>query len=269
MAHHDLYHGTDGDSILAITKEKLIRPNNGEVYFGRQESQLFQLFQYGADRSRSAAFVIKVRVSILEAQRLDHVSRPGAPADAWVVRTTSPLPAEVLKLYVRVRPGDPILTFEGAKITEYLRPGGFQLVIDRKHSYSEGIIGELHVDGAFLCYTLELPWRWNEKNKSCIPLGEYRAHLRFDHTDKWRIELLNVPGNRQNVQIHIGNYPKDIEGCVVVGTSYHPNAVLNSAAAYDKLKAAYREHPGPITVKFQGIQATPWGGFPETKVQYA
>lgn len=268
MIFQELYHGTKGDGILAIMREGVIRPNNGEIYFGRHESQFHNLFQYGADVSRSAAFVIRVKVQLPEPRSLKPISRPGAPQDAWVVNTQTPLRAEVLELFVRVRPGEPVLKFAASQIADYLR-GDFQLVIRRKHPFAESIIGELYVNGTFLCFTLELAWLWNEKNKSCVPPGEYRAHLRFDHKDKWRIELLNVPGNRQNVQIHIGNYPKDVLGCVLVGTSFAADKVLDSAKAYEKLKAAYREHPGPISVKFEGILATPWGDYPGTKNQLA
>jgi hypothetical protein len=213
--------------------------------------------------------VIKVRTQIPDNHGLKPVSRAGAPRDAWVLETKNPIRAEILKLFVRVRPGEPILAFEPSQIPAYLLARGFQLVIDRKQSFAEGIIGELRVNGTFLCYTLELAWLWNEKNKSCVPPGEYRAHLRFDHKDKWRIELLGVPGNRQNVQIHVGNYPKDVQGCVLVGTAYKGDMVLNSIAAYEKLKAAYRQHPGPISVKFEGVLATPCGDYPRAKGNFA
>jgi hypothetical protein len=269
MISLDLFHGTKGDNILSIQKEGLIRPANGEIYFGRRESQFHSLFQYGADTSRSAAFVIKARVQLPDLQTLKPLSRLGAPADAWVVNTTAPLRAEILQLFVRIRPGEPILAIAPAEIANYLRYDQFRVVIKRKQSFAESIIGELYVNDAFLCYTLELAWLWNEKNRSCVPPGEYRAHLRFDHKDKWRIELIGVPGNRQNVQIHIGNYPRDVLGCVLVGTQYKADMVLNSTQAYEKLKAAYRQHPGPVTVKFEGILATPWGDYPQSKNKLA
>lgn len=264
MVFLELYRGAKGDSILAIMREGVIRPSNGEIYFGRHESQFHNLFQYGTDIPRSAAFVIRIKVQLPEPSSLKPVLRDGAPRDAWVVNTQTPLKAEVLDLFVRVRPGEPVTRFSGSQISDYLQ-GKFQIVIRRKHSFAESIIGELYINGAFLCYTLELAWLWNAKNKSCVPPGEYRAHLRFDHKDKWRIELLNVPGNRQNVQIHIGNYPKDVLGCVLVGTSFAADKVLDSTRAYEKLKTAYREHAAPISVKFEGILATPWGDYPGTK----
>ena len=144
----------------------------------------------------------------------------------------------------------------------------FYITIDRLESHSSSIIGQLSVNGKPLCYTLELAWLWNSKNVSCIPTGRYQAKLRYDHKDQWRIELMGVPGGRTHIQIHVGNYPRDVEGCVLVGTSYSGNAVLNSARAYDLLKAEFygsgnvtSSPDKTILVEFKGIHATPWGDY--------
>lgn len=141
------------------------------------------------------------------------------------------------------------------------------IVVERKTSYSGSIIGQLSVNGTRVCYTLELPWLWNEKGVSCVPNGRYSEFLRYDKTDGWRIQLIGVPG-RSGVQIHVGAYPKHTKGCVLVGTSSGANQVLGSGSAYRKLKRAFygSDKPGErpdkgITVEFKGIQATPWGDF--------
>jgi hypothetical protein len=54
-----------------------------------------------------------------------------------------------------------------------------------------------------------------------------------------------------------------------VGTAYQGDMVLNSIAAYEELKAAYREHPGAISVKFEGVLAAPWGDYPRAKGNFA
>src|SRR5271165_3659308 len=115
--------------------------------------------------------------------------------------------------------------------------------ITRKRPYSGSVGGDLFARGAFVCYTLELPWLWNAQNMSCIPNGRYSAIVRYDKTDHWRMQLENVPGGRGGVQIHIGNYPKDSHGCILVGTAVAPNAVLHSSAAYAQLKAAFYGTP--------------------------
>lgn len=266
MALLEFYHGTKADSILSILREGVIRPSDGVIYIGRFESQFHSLFQYGVDISRSAAFVIKLRAHLPENCVPKRLARPGAPPDAWVLETNTPIRAEVLQLFVRHKPGEPIEIKNGSmEIGNYLQPKEFKILIDRKRSFAAGIIGELFVNGTFLCYTLELAWLWNQKDRSCIPPGVYRGFVRTDHRDKWRVQLQGVPGDRQGIQIHIGNFPRDIKGCVLVGNSYSSDAVLDSAGAYEKLRAAYRHSPGPISVEFKGILATPWGDYPAAR----
>ena len=142
------------------------------------------------------------------------------------------------------------------------------IVIDRKTAYSGSIVGTLSVNGSRVCYTLELPWLWNEKGVSCVPNGRYFAFLRYDKGDKWRIQLTGVPG-RSGVQIHMGNYPHHTKGCVLVGTGTGSNKVFGSSSAYQALKAAFygavKASQSPdvnIAVEFKGIQATPYGDYP-------
>jgi hypothetical protein len=265
MQVHELYHGTTAENILSIMKDGAIRPSNGEVYFIKQESQLHNAFSYGADISRSAAFVIKVRAKIPDGLSFKPKARSGAPSDTWALETQNPIAVEVLRLYVRHKPGQPIEIKDGAaEIRRYMetQTTDFNVVVNRKHAFARGLIGELSVNGSFVCYTLELAWLWNQNFKSCVPPGKYSGFLRDDHKDKWRIELIGVPGHREHVQIHIGNFPRDIKGCVVVGTSHTPDAVFESAKAYQKLEATYPHRPGRITVEFKGLLATPYGDYP-------
>lgn len=146
----------------------------------------------------------------------------------------------------------------------------FHVVIYRTRSYSDSLGGELIVNHTRVCYTLELPWYWNEQYVSCIPLGRYSATLRYDKNDCWRVELVGVPG-RSGIQIHIGNYPRDTVGCVLVGTALSPNTVLNSKEAYRLFKEAFYGTSNPmqspakkISVEFRGIQPQPRGDFGKT-----
>ena len=84
-----------------------------------------------------------------------------------------------------------------------------------------------------LVETLELPWRDNQRGISCVPEGTYECKLAFSPSRKCYVYWLqNVPG-RQDVQIHIGNFPKDIRGCILVGTKRGKNSVLSSRVAFD------------------------------------
>ena len=67
-------------------------------------------------------------------------------------------------------------------------------------------------------FTLELPWLDNQKNISCIPTGEYNYIKRVSPGKGYEvIELVDVP-DRAYIQIHLGNYTRQIEGCILPGT---------------------------------------------------
>ncbi|WP_143165248.1 DUF5675 family protein [Flavobacterium cucumis] len=116
----------------------------------------------------------------------------------------------------------------------------FTVTIERQFSSNNCTMGYLITNNDVLCYTLELPWADNSNNISCIPNGSYNGILRYDKKDGWRIQLDNVP-NRTGVQIHMGNYTSEIQGCILVGTNANIDNcnVQNSATAYLKLKKAF------------------------------
>ena len=133
----------------------------------------------------------------------------------------------------------------------------FELIVERKLSSNNCVMGYLIADGKAVCYTLELPWKNNQNNISCIPLGTYSGILRYDKIDRWRIELEKVPG-RTGVQIHIGNYTTETEGCVLVGTDAKVEtcSVVNSSAAYSKLKEAFYGSSNPNSTPNKKITVT-------------
>lgn len=86
------------------------------------------------------------------------------------------------------------------------------LTLQRQNSTDQGTAGVLlAADGSILCYTMELPWRDNQRGLSCIPAGQYRAsYLERSASGRFRdIYLLHgVPG-RSAILIHSGNYAGD------------------------------------------------------------
>lgn len=90
------------------------------------------------------------------------------------------------------------------------------ITITRDLMTSEATLGRLRVNG-FECVTLELPWRDNAEDVSCIPPGTYKARITYSNKFKRALpELLDVPG-RSKVRIHAGNTTRDTQGCVLVG----------------------------------------------------
>jgi len=141
-----------------------------------------------------------------------------------------------------------------------------KIKIVRTSVNSNSITGELYVDDKYICQTLELPYKDNKSSVSSIPTGNYGGSLRYDHKDTWRIELTNT-GDRKFIQIHTGNSPADIQGCILVGekVDIKANKIMNSAVAYARLKQAFYGTATPnstpnkeITIEIQeGLGPTP------------
>lgn len=80
----------------------------------------------------------------------------------------------------------------------------------------------------FKCRTLELPWKNNQRNVSCIPEGHYDVVPHVSPTFGKCYWIKDVK-DRSEVLIHVGNYagsknPKtgkpDIRGCILVGKEF-------------------------------------------------
>jgi hypothetical protein len=71
----------------------------------------------------------------------------------------------------------------------------------------------------FSCYTLELPWRDNKRNISCIPGGTYIVKWRYSEKYKFHFHVTGVK-DRTYILIHAGNFYSDLKGCIAVGDSF-------------------------------------------------
>ena len=90
-------------------------------------------------------------------------------------------------------------------------------------------------------YTLEPPWRDNERGRSCIPVGEYKCSRypskRFGKT----FIVMNVPG-RDGILFHVGNWEKDTSGCILLGIERTHKSLLWSRPAIDRFRDAMEAH---------------------------
>lgn len=100
-------------------------------------------------------------------------------------------------------------------------------------------LGVLYRDNKAICCTLELPWRDNQQKISCIPKGLYKLS-RYLSPSKGEVFLLHDVPNRSMIEIHIGNFVDDIQGCILVGRVYGKidgkRAVLHSTNTMVKLR---------------------------------
>lgn len=109
----------------------------------------------------------------------------------------------------------------------------------------QGTTGILTTPFGFQCYTLELPWRNNQKNISCIPPGEYVTKFKTSPKYGKVYHVQDVP-NRTFILIHSGNWAGDVKkgyrthvnGCILLGLKKGlldgQVAVLNSRLAVSR-----------------------------------
>ena len=93
----------------------------------------------------------------------------------------------------------------------------------REPSADEGTFGTL-VFGSTKVSTIELPWRDNQRQISCIPPGEYKCEIVRSPRFGTVYQVKNVPG-RDHVLIHPANLAGDeslgwtteLQGCIAPG----------------------------------------------------
>ena len=113
--------------------------------------------------------------------------------------------------------------------------------IDLAHDYT---IGQLFVNGAYECWTLEDAVRSGPKvpGETAIPAGVYRVVIdqsaRFGRAMP---HVLDVPGF-EGIRIHAGNTVRDTHGCPLLGCERVGAHLARSRVAFDafmsKLQAA-------------------------------
>lgn len=108
-------------------------------------------------------------------------------------------------------------------------------------------LGVIKHNGKILCYTLELPWKDNQNDISCIPTGIYECKRFSNAKYKNHFQITNVP-NRTGILIHSGVHHKHTTGCVLVGKEvgwYNGDrAVLGGLDALRIIMTTYKDVDG-------------------------
>lgn len=132
------------------------------------------------------------------------------------------------------------------------------MILLRDDWSDEGTYGYLVYGNEFV-HTLELPWRDNQPNASCIPAGRYTVRMR--HSPKYGqvYHVQSVP-NRTHILLHHGNYAGDrvlnyrthSAGCILFGSRrgrlHGQRAVLASRIARRKFESAMKWEPFQLEV---------------------
>jgi len=103
-------------------------------------------------------------------------------------------------------------------------------------------IGELFIDDAFACFTLEDMVRpVKVPGMTAIQEGVYVVSVSFSNRFRRPLpEIHDVP-NYTGVRIHAGNTDADTEGCILVGKTKGKDFIGNSRAAFDALFARIQD----------------------------
>lgn len=149
------------------------------------------------------------------------------------------------------------------------------MLLKRRWKKDTYTIGELYVDGQFLCNTLEDKDRGLSsgmdvqeirttkiKGKTAIPTGTYNITLdvvspRFGSRTFYHSinmgkvpRLLDVKGF-DGVLIHAGNKAEDTDGCILVGLNKVKGMVIKSQETYTKLYRILQTSKDKITITIE------------------
>jgi hypothetical protein len=97
-------------------------------------------------------------------------------------------------------------------------------VIFRLNENKKQTLGRLFIfkglDIVFECCTLELPFKANLRNISCIPPGQYKVSPRNSekYKDHYQVESVMM---RDYILIHPANYYTQLRGCIAVGYDFY------------------------------------------------
>lgn len=125
------------------------------------------------------------------------------------------------------------------------------LLLDRLTISSVCTIGRLQCDDLVL-YTLEPQGTESTAKPRCVQAGIYRVSLRMSHRLGYVTPYLHdVPGF-EDVLLHIGNFPQDTLGCILVGLNSAGQAIEHSRTAFSELMGIL----SLVTPDSNGIVAT-------------
>jgi len=114
-----------------------------------------------------------------------------------------------------------------------------RLTLKRTDATETRTLGELSIDGAFECYTLEDAVREGPKvpGATAIPAGLYEVDVTFSQRFKRMLPLVKAVPGFEGIRVHAGNTAADTEGCILVGQERGKDSLRKSQAALAALMA--------------------------------
>ena len=100
----------------------------------------------------------------------------------------------------------------------------------RRHYFSENYtIGKLYIDGVYFCDTLEPST--TAKEHPAVNTGTYSLSIVWSPKFGCYMPRIEVP-NRTGILFHVGNYPRDTKGCVLLGLNSIKGSLTSSRASF-------------------------------------
>ena len=136
-----------------------------------------------------------------------------------------------------------------------------ELILKRTRFGNLITTGQLYIDGAYFCFTLEDKVRevpnvpvqkWKIAKETAIPSGLYEVIL--ENSPKFGPEtptILDVPGF-SNIRMHAGNTQFDTDGCIIVGYRIRDDGVIipgTTKPAVNDLKHALRNANSEVSIR--------------------
>jgi hypothetical protein len=106
--------------------------------------------------------------------------------------------------------------------------------LTRLKTSEHGTFGKIQLSSGKILSTLELPWKDNQRQISCIPAAIYQCDIVNSPKFGRVYQVKNVP-NRSHILIHAGNWTKDTLGCILVGMSNNDSQLFGSRKALNLL----------------------------------
>lgn len=108
------------------------------------------------------------------------------------------------------------------------------LILTRLTSDLISTKGVLRYERKIICYTLELPWRNNERNISCLKQGSYKC-WKANSPKFGNVVYVDTLPSRIGILFHRGNTVQDTRGCILTGLDIVNDKLIHSRIALDRL----------------------------------
>ena len=125
-----------------------------------------------------------------------------------------------------------------------------RVILTRNVEEVDFTMGEMRSkgDGLGLLYTIERPWRDNERSISCIPAGTYWLAITRSRRFGRPLPLVHDVAERSGIRIHPANYAHELEGCIALGLGRQRDSVMDSRVAVRQFIDWMHNQPVLLTI---------------------